>query len=201
MRALVAAAMEQGAMGLSSGLIYAPASYATTEEVIELAKVALDFAQKREAALQPGGGQQDAVVGGPAGPGDPALGDPGPRDVGLGLPGEHQPSPYVVVSDVGADATGAQASRRDVSGVLVLATGDGDEHPVRGEADALAGRVRPLEDQREGADGEQTEQRDEEVVHHRATAGHVFSVHLSAEDVTYVTPLTWVLLVGHEELT
>ncbi len=40
MRAQVAAAMEQGAMGLSSGLIYAPASYATTEEVIELARVA-----------------------------------------------------------------------------------------------------------------------------------------------------------------
>jgi dihydroorotase/N-acyl-D-amino-acid deacylase len=40
MRAHVAAAMEQGAMGLSSGLIYAPASYATTEEVVELAKVA-----------------------------------------------------------------------------------------------------------------------------------------------------------------
>lgn len=40
MRALVAAAMEDGAMGLSSGLIYAPASYATTEEIIELARVA-----------------------------------------------------------------------------------------------------------------------------------------------------------------
>ncbi|HEX2204564.1 MAG TPA: D-aminoacylase [Longimicrobium sp.] len=40
MRALVAEAMEQGAVGLSSGLIYAPASYATTEEVAELAKVA-----------------------------------------------------------------------------------------------------------------------------------------------------------------
>ena len=40
MRGHVAEAMEQGAMGLSSGLIYAPASYATTEEVIELAKVA-----------------------------------------------------------------------------------------------------------------------------------------------------------------
>jgi N-acyl-D-amino-acid deacylase len=40
MRTLVAAAMEDGAMGLSSGLIYAPASYATTEEVIELARVA-----------------------------------------------------------------------------------------------------------------------------------------------------------------
>jgi dihydroorotase/N-acyl-D-amino-acid deacylase len=43
MRAHVAAAMEQGAMGLSSGLIYAPASYATTEEVIELAKVAARY--------------------------------------------------------------------------------------------------------------------------------------------------------------
>ncbi len=40
MRGLVARAMEQGAMGLSTGLIYAPASYASTEEVAELAKVA-----------------------------------------------------------------------------------------------------------------------------------------------------------------
>lgn len=43
MRAKVAEAMEDGAMGLSSGLIYAPASYATTEEVIELAKVAARY--------------------------------------------------------------------------------------------------------------------------------------------------------------
>jgi N-acyl-D-amino-acid deacylase len=43
MRAQVAAAMEDGAMGLSSGLIYAPASYATTEEVIELARVAASY--------------------------------------------------------------------------------------------------------------------------------------------------------------
>lgn len=40
MRGLVAAAMEQGAMGMSSGLIYSPASFATTEEVAELAAVA-----------------------------------------------------------------------------------------------------------------------------------------------------------------
>ncbi|MFN2564151.1 MAG: amidohydrolase family protein [Gemmatimonadaceae bacterium] len=40
MRALVARAMEAGALGLSSGLYYAPGSYASTEEVIELAKVA-----------------------------------------------------------------------------------------------------------------------------------------------------------------
>ena len=40
MRAQVAAAMRQGAMGLSSGLIYAPASYASTEEVVELAREA-----------------------------------------------------------------------------------------------------------------------------------------------------------------
>lgn len=43
MRALVAAAMEDGAVGLSSGLIYAPASYATTEEIIELARVAARY--------------------------------------------------------------------------------------------------------------------------------------------------------------
>lgn len=39
MRAAVAAAMEDGAMGLSAGLSYAPASYARTDEVVELAKV------------------------------------------------------------------------------------------------------------------------------------------------------------------
>jgi N-acyl-D-amino-acid deacylase len=42
MRALVREAMEQGAFGLSSGLFYAPGSYAKTEEVIELAKVAAE---------------------------------------------------------------------------------------------------------------------------------------------------------------
>jgi N-acyl-D-aspartate/D-glutamate deacylase len=40
MRALVARAMDEGALGLSSGLYYAPGSYASTEEVIELAKIA-----------------------------------------------------------------------------------------------------------------------------------------------------------------
>lgn len=40
MRALVRRGMEQGAFGLSSGLFYTPGSYAKTEEVIELAKVA-----------------------------------------------------------------------------------------------------------------------------------------------------------------
>ena len=40
MKALVARAMDAGAIGLSTGLYYAPGSYASTEEVIELAKVA-----------------------------------------------------------------------------------------------------------------------------------------------------------------
>ena len=40
MRAIVARAMDQGALGLSTGLYYAPGSYANTDEVIELAKVA-----------------------------------------------------------------------------------------------------------------------------------------------------------------
>ena len=43
MRALVQRAMEQGAFGLSSGLFYAPGSYAPTEEVIELMKVVAPF--------------------------------------------------------------------------------------------------------------------------------------------------------------
>src|SRR5260221_6753923 len=40
MRAIVARGMSEGALGLSTGLYYAPGSYSTTEEVIELAKVA-----------------------------------------------------------------------------------------------------------------------------------------------------------------
>ena len=40
MKALVAQGMDDGAFGLSTGLFYAPCSFAATEEVIELAKVA-----------------------------------------------------------------------------------------------------------------------------------------------------------------
>ena len=40
MKAILAEALDEGAMGLSTGLFYADGSYATTEEVIELAKVA-----------------------------------------------------------------------------------------------------------------------------------------------------------------
>jgi N-acyl-D-aspartate/D-glutamate deacylase len=40
MKHLVDAAMQQGAIGISTGLYYAPGSYSSTEEVIELSKVA-----------------------------------------------------------------------------------------------------------------------------------------------------------------
>jgi len=40
MKQLVGESMQQGALGLSTGLVYVPANYAKTEEVIELAKVA-----------------------------------------------------------------------------------------------------------------------------------------------------------------
>lgn len=43
MRALVAQAMRDGALGLSTGLIYPPGSFAQTEEIIELARVAAAF--------------------------------------------------------------------------------------------------------------------------------------------------------------
>jgi N-acyl-D-amino-acid deacylase len=43
MKALVRTAMEEGAMGLGSSLIYAPADYASTEELIELSKVAAQY--------------------------------------------------------------------------------------------------------------------------------------------------------------
>jgi N-acyl-D-amino-acid deacylase len=43
MKALVKQAMEEGAMGVTSALIYAPANYASTEELIELSKVAGEY--------------------------------------------------------------------------------------------------------------------------------------------------------------
>lgn len=43
MRDLVEQSMQQGALGLSSGLLYVPANFAETEEVIELAKVAARY--------------------------------------------------------------------------------------------------------------------------------------------------------------
>jgi N-acyl-D-amino-acid deacylase len=43
MRALVRHAMEEGALGIGSSLIYAPAFYASTEELIELCKVAAEY--------------------------------------------------------------------------------------------------------------------------------------------------------------
>jgi N-acyl-D-amino-acid deacylase len=43
MKQLVRQAMEEGAVGLASSLIYAPAFYAKTDELIELAKVAAEF--------------------------------------------------------------------------------------------------------------------------------------------------------------
>jgi len=43
MKELVAGAMEDGAFGMSTGLIYAPGSYAETDEIIELSKVVSRF--------------------------------------------------------------------------------------------------------------------------------------------------------------
>ena len=43
MKALVAQGMEQGALGLSTGLAYVPGTYSTTEEVVELARVAAAY--------------------------------------------------------------------------------------------------------------------------------------------------------------
>ena len=43
MKSLVRQAMEEGALGIGSSLIYAPAFYATTDELIELCKVASEY--------------------------------------------------------------------------------------------------------------------------------------------------------------
>ena len=43
MKALIKQAMEEGAMGITTALIYAPDNYSTTEELIELSKVAASY--------------------------------------------------------------------------------------------------------------------------------------------------------------
>ena len=43
MRRLVAKGMEEGAVGLSTGLVYPPSAYAATAEIVELAKVAAKY--------------------------------------------------------------------------------------------------------------------------------------------------------------
>lgn len=43
MKSLARTAMEEGALGIGASLIYAPASYASTEELIELCKVASEY--------------------------------------------------------------------------------------------------------------------------------------------------------------
>ena len=43
MKRLVEETMRQGALGLSTGLLYVPANYARTEEVVELAKIAARY--------------------------------------------------------------------------------------------------------------------------------------------------------------
>jgi len=43
MKSLLREAMEAGALGMSSGLIYAPGVYSTTEELVELCKVVAEF--------------------------------------------------------------------------------------------------------------------------------------------------------------
>jgi len=55
MKDIVAEEMEAGALGLSTGLIYRPGVYSTTEEVIELAKVAAQYGGFYATHLRDGG--------------------------------------------------------------------------------------------------------------------------------------------------
>jgi N-acyl-D-aspartate/D-glutamate deacylase len=57
MRALTRREMEAGALGIGSSLIYAPANYASTEELIELCKVAAAYKGKYISHMRSEGGQ------------------------------------------------------------------------------------------------------------------------------------------------
>lgn len=62
MQALVRQAMQEGAMGLSSALIYAPGSYAGTEELIALAKAAAPYHGMYISHLRSEGNQIDRAL-------------------------------------------------------------------------------------------------------------------------------------------
>lgn len=62
MRAQVAADMEAGALGLSSGLYYAPGGYADTAEVIELAKVAASYGGVYDTHMRSEGSYGDGLL-------------------------------------------------------------------------------------------------------------------------------------------
>ncbi len=62
MKRLTADAMQAGAFGLSSGLIYVPANYAGTDEIIELAKVAGRFQGIYTTHMRNEGDQQMAAI-------------------------------------------------------------------------------------------------------------------------------------------
>jgi N-acyl-D-amino-acid deacylase len=63
MRELVRQEMEAGAFGISSSLIYAPGIYASTEELIELCKVASQFKGKYTSHIRSEGNQLIEAVG------------------------------------------------------------------------------------------------------------------------------------------
>lgn len=62
MKALVAEAMKEGAMGLGTSLIYAPGSYADTEELIELARTAGEYGGMYISHLRSEGNAIDAAL-------------------------------------------------------------------------------------------------------------------------------------------
>lgn len=62
MNALVESAMREGAVGLSTGLIYVPGTYAKTEEVVSLAKVASQFNGVYASHIRDEGDEVDKAV-------------------------------------------------------------------------------------------------------------------------------------------
>jgi len=56
MKRIVACAMEQGAFGMSTGLIYPPGSFARTEEIVELARVVASYGGMYASHLRDEGG-------------------------------------------------------------------------------------------------------------------------------------------------
>src|SRR5262249_58046097 len=63
MRELVRGEMEKGALGIGSSLIYAPGTYAKTEELVELCKVAARFRGKYISHLRSEGDRLLEAVG------------------------------------------------------------------------------------------------------------------------------------------
>ena len=151
MRAIMDTAMRGGAMGMTTALIYPPSSYATTDELVEVAKVAAKYGGVYASHIRGEGKEVVEAVNEAI-----TIGEKG------GLPVEifhlkvaYQPGWGILMDSVRQDGrSGACARRRRRGGYVRLhgrrhgSRGDDSELGVRGRNDSLKARLARSRDPR-----------------------------------------------------